>query len=215
MMEGKQMRIPEDFRYQSSLKEFKESVGFLVKELENKKAHLLYGCINNIFVEISDERNEITSIIMNEVISLLEDVLTDSFDLENLNSYLEEQCLDGTIEENDKEEILRSVEEKYKYVAEKLISEEMINRYYFKTHTVNQKLIKIQSDINKYIIDDNRELKYAHIKMVSNQNVPEYSYPYEIMRIVENKAREVEFICDIEDVDYIIKQLEIIKQKLK
>ena len=34
-----------------SLEKFKESVECFVKELEHKKAYLLYGCINNIFVE--------------------------------------------------------------------------------------------------------------------------------------------------------------------
>lgn len=208
------MRMPRDFRYRSSWEKFEEAANYFFECLKENKAKLLYGCIKNIYVEIPNEKPEFKKIVMREVVSLLEEALEGDFDLQDLNDYLETQCEDGMIEEDDIQDILNMVEEKYKYVVERIVNNDTVRRYYFKENTINNKISGFQSDINKYIINNEEELKYALIRIAVNKKLPDFTLPNEVIKLIEDREEKVEFVCDVNDLDYLIEQLETIKKKL-
>lgn len=209
------MKMPKSFRYKSSLEQFKEATDYFLNCLQEKKAHLLYGCINDIFIDMPDDKQEINKIVKREISSFIEDALKNKFDLDDLNEYLNDQCSDDEIEDSDVQQILDLFEEKYKYVVENVISNEMFRRYYFKEKTIANKLSGVQADINKYIINEEQEIKYALIRVMVNEKLPGVVLPNEIMKLVDDKKKSVEFVCDINDLEYLIEQLEKIKRKLK
>lgn len=213
------MTLPEGFRYESSFEEFIEAVDMFINELNEQKSFLLYGYIKDFYVDFSEnmleEEPEFVSIINNEVVPLLEDVLSDSFEPDSLYDFLNEQHQEGNIDSEDISEIFDLVEKKFYYIADKIVDDEVISRYLFKKNSLNPKFAKIRADINKYIIDDFSELKYALIEIVSNENVPSYKVPEEMSKLIEKEEKKVVFACDKEDIDHLIKQLELIKQRLE
>ncbi|MEZ3491987.1 MAG: hypothetical protein K1W38_06710 [Lachnospiraceae bacterium] len=148
------MNIPEDFRYQSAWEDFRNATDYFIECLRNNSAHLLYGCVKNIFIDIPDENPVYNKIIITEVSSLIEEALDSSYDKYDLENFLKNRYSDNEIHQNDIEDILNIVDKKYQYIVENIIDDEMIKRYFFKENTILSKLSSIKTDINKYIIDN-------------------------------------------------------------
>ena len=91
----------------------------------------------------------------------------------------------------------------------------MIKRYFFKENTLLSKLSSIKTDINKYIIDNGEEVKYALIKMSVNDKLPNFAYSRQMAGLTDSNGRTLEFVCDMNDLAYLIEQLELIKKKLR
>lgn len=133
------MNIPEDFRYQSAWEDFRNATDYFIECLRNNSAHLLYGCVKNIFIDIPDENPVYNKIIITEVSSLIEEALDSSYDKYDLENFLKNRYSDNEIHQNDIEDILNIVDKKYQYIVENIIDDEMIKRYSLK---------KIQSSAN-------------------------------------------------------------------
>lgn len=82
------MNIPEDFRYQSAWEDFRNATDYFIECLRNNSAHLLYGCVKNIFIDIPDENPVYNKIIITEVSSLIEEALDSSYDKYDLENFL-------------------------------------------------------------------------------------------------------------------------------
>lgn len=208
------MNTPKDFRYQSSWEEFKKATDYFMECLQSKKAYLLYGCIKNIYIKMPNENITLNKIIMREVSPLLEEALDGSHDIHSLNDFLNEQYTEGEIEKEDISTILNLVDKKYAYIINNFLNSNSVRRYYFKENTLNSKFFGIQADINKYIISNEEELKYALIRIESNEILPNFSFSGEITKLIDDKRKKVEFVCDANDLEYIIEQLEAIRKNL-
>lgn len=209
------MNIPEDFRYQSAWEDFRNATDYFIECLRNNSAHLLYGCVKNIFIDIPDENPVYNKIIITEVSSLIEEALDSSYDKHDLENFLKNRYSDNEIHQNDIEDILNIVDKKYQYIVENIIDDEMIKRYFFKENTILSKLSSIKTDINKYIIDNGEEVKYALIKMSVNDKLPNFAYSRQMAGLTDSSGRTLEFVCDMNDLAYLIEQLELIKKKLR
>ena len=132
-----------------------------------------------------------------------------------MENFLKNRYSDNEIHQKDIEDILNIVDKKYQYIVENIIDDEMIKRYFFKENTLLSKLSSIKTDINKYIIDNGEEVKYALIKMSVNDKLPNFAYSRQMAGLTDSNGRTLEFVCDMNDLAYLIEQLELIKKKLR
>ncbi len=132
-----------------------------------------------------------------------------------MENFLKNRYSDNEIHQKDIEDILNIVDKKYQYIVENIIDDEMIKRYFFKENTILSKLSSIKTDINKYIIDNGEEVKYALIKMSVNDKLPNFAYSRQMAGLTDSNGRTLEFVCDMNDLAYLIEQLELIKKKLR
>ena len=125
---------------------------------------------------------------------------------------LKEYLMNKEIDESNVFEILNEKQNKRKYVYDTLSVENAVLRYNFKNRTLANKLGEINFEINKFVFPNNDELKYALIEMVSAEKLSMGNIP----NFLDNKRREdrTKFVCDKHDIDYIIKQLQEIKEKI-
>lgn len=209
------IKMPKGFRYKSSWEDFKLTIDFLLDTLEENKARILYGTTKEIRVEIEDERfddlplkeEDFIRIINAEFVAILNKGLTNSWETESLERYLKKRKAGEDFSEADIEEIILLVEKKYKYVVAKFINREEINRYYFKQGMINDELAEIQFNINKYMIDNQNEVKYALIKMTTKNGLAEEETQ-------AGKSNSIAFVGDVKDIEHLIDELEEIKEKL-
>lgn len=209
------INMPKGFRYKSSWEDFKVTIDFFKDALEENKARILYGSAKRIRVEIEEERYEnlpleeedFIRIINAEFVGILNKGLTNSWETESLERYLQKGKAGEFFSEPDIEEIIRLVEKKYKYVVENFINREEINRYYFKQGIINDELAEIQFNINKYMIDNHNEVKYALVKLTTKKGSAEEETS-------AGKSNSIEFVGDVKDIERLIDELEEIKEKL-
>lgn len=208
------MNIPKDFRYQSEWTQFKEAADYFIDYLKKNKAHLLYGCFKNIYIDMPDENPTFEKIITGEISSLIEEALDNSYDTSGLEGFLQERCSAGEIHSSDIADILELVDQKYQYIIENIISDDMMKRYFFKENTIVNKLSAMQADINKYVINDADDIKYALIRMGANAKLPNFAFPRQMSGLIDSSEKSIEFVCDSHDLEYLIAQLETIRKKL-
>lgn len=212
--ESENMNIPKDFRYQSNWNQFKKATDYFLDCLKKDKAYLLYGCFKNIYIDMPDENPMYEKIITGEISSLIEEALDNSYDTSGLEGFLQERCSVGEIQSSDIDDILELVDKKYQYIIENIISDDMMKRYFFKENTIVNKLSAMQVDINKYIINDADDIKYALIRMGANSKLPNFAFPRQMSGLIDSNEKSIEFVCDAHDLEYLIAQLEIIRKKL-
>lgn len=207
------MRLPKGFRYRSPWDEFKTVVDFIKELLEHNRARLIYTT-DNLLLEMEEEEyanlpleeDTFLQIINREFVVLLKKALKDSWETDSLRKYLRNLEIDRPYEDTEIEEIVGMAERKYQYVIEQIVTKEEINRFYFKQGTICSNLLKVQYNINKYVIDEKNDVKYAMLKMITKKNTIEENTDH---------VNEMEFVCDIKDIEHLIDDLKEIKAKLQ
>ena len=102
--------------------------------------------------------------------------------------------------------------DKRKYVQENLSLDNASLRYLFKEKTMENKLSSIRYEINKYIFPDNNEMQYAIVEFTAADMLGIEGFPAFLDN--EKNIKKTKFVCDKQDLDYIIMKLQKIREKL-
>lgn len=216
-----EMNYPEDFRFKCDLGKFKQCVDVARKMLDKKQISLLFGCFRELcfkvrlnkeeYSELYSELkyNEFRNILRNEVeVIVLQNIVEPNLQEPKLKDYLQEE-LEKT---EDIQTILNEKYEKRKYVKDNLMNEEIILRYRMKEKTLNHKLSGLEYELNRFVFEDELEQLYATIRFETAKVLRKNGIPGVLMGDTEKE--EISFVCDKQDLEYIIDVLEKIKEKM-
>lgn len=213
--------FPESYRYNSEIELFKKAVDCAKELLDCKKAIIVYQFIDVISAKvfISPDEFELKydgigwdnfiDILNNEIIHLLRQNFEESIVRDpTLKKYLEK----NSVPEEWHEKIIDLKLEKCKYVDKRLGGEREKNRYHLKEHSVLKKLSGIEYELSRTI--DEEEILYATIKMSVNPTLEKMDIPKAVSNLFNQNKENVTFICDKSDIEYLIQELQKIKQRL-
>ena len=215
--------LPRDYRFKSDLAEFKAAVEYTEELLSRNELLLVYGFRKNITVkaEISKERFEerydslswdkYYKILRSEILVILEQNYCEPVEEERgLVRYLRDEKVD----EEKIAEISSVKIEKRRYVLEKLNTEEGRARYQLKKNTISHLLSDIRYDVCRTTGEEISTV-YANIRIQTNDILADEGLPRQIANLVNaNNSREISFICDKEDIEYLISELRDIQKKM-
>lgn len=219
----------ESYRFKSDVVIFKKIVDIACEMLKKKQLYLLFGFTKDIDFEIlvtasefeSQHENvkcsEFKEVLQDEVaVILMENIEDDKIDFSvdnELMEYLVKQGLDNDIAS----ELSNARLEKRKYVSDQLIDPNRIRRYKFKESTLSKKLLTVNSEINKYVLNETDDLKYAVLEFSASNNLPSQTMPAQFAKMIvqgSESMQSVSFVCDKSDLDCLIEKLKLIASKL-
>lgn len=209
------------YRFSSSYITFQKCVDLAEKLLENEQLILLFGCKKkvNFSLNISKEQfletnpdidfGEFQRVLYDKIAIIIEqNIIMPDAEEPSLAEYLKESGVD----EAQIDKMIREKADKRNYVQEKIKIDNASLRYRFKTDTMANKLEDLKYEINKYIFSDHEEMCYALIEFVSTDQLITEGIPFFLDN--EKHVEKSRFVCDKQDLDYIIMQLQKIKEKL-
>lgn len=217
----KKINYPDGYRYTCPMEEFKKYVDIAEELLKKDKLSIVFGCTEEVKLQIwmteeecSNDYEELSyarfcDVIYSEVAYLIEQSLKQpEEDDPSLEAFLQECDIDL----EDKKNIVCEKKEKRNYVADKLVNEEMIPRFIFKNRTLNEKLYDLNFEINKFIFRDDTDMVYSTLEfstasVIKNRGIPS-------LLTSDNNVKRIKFVCDKQDIDFIIKRLENIRERL-
>lgn len=209
------------YRFSSPYDMFKQCVDVTKKLLEQKRMMILFGCTQsvNFSLYITKEKFEeeypeldfekFKRILFDEIAVIIEqNIVMPEFEEPSLKDYLKNAEIEDTVVSD----MLKEKKDKREYVFETLYIEDAVSRYNFKNSTLSNKLSDINFEINKFIFPNHDEMAYASIEFISVDKLNTRAVP----SFLEGKRNyeKSKFVCDKYDIDYIIKQLQKIKEKL-
>ena len=208
-----QITTKSNYRFISPYTIFQRCVDITKALLAKEQLILLFGCTKkvkfNLYLSEKQFCEEYKDILFEEIAFIIEQNI--------IMPGIEEASLPESLKEvgfNDSE-IKIMVQEKVdkrNYVKENLAFDNATLRYLFKQSTMENKLSSIKYEINKYVFEDKKELCYAVIEFASADRLNA-----ERFSLLSGDARAVQkskFVCDKQDLDYIINQLQQIKENL-
>ncbi len=208
-----QITTKSNYRFISPYTIFQRCVDITKALLAKEQLILLFGCTKkvkfNLYLSKKQFCEEYKNILFEEIAFIIEQNI--------IMPGIEEASLPESLKEvgfNDSE-IKIMVQEKVdkrNYVKENLAFDNATLRYLFKQSTMENKLSSIKYEINKYVFEDKKELCYAVIEFASADRLNA-----ERFSLLSGDARAVQkskFVCDKQDLDYIINQLQQIKENL-
>lgn len=212
---------PEGFRFRCDIDKFKKCVDIAKKMLDSKQLSILFGCVSEVKVKIwIDEKQftdtyhglgyqEFKDILFDEISVILEQNLVMP-DLEepSLKEYLDKNVEDA----DEREKIVNEKYEKRKYVIDKLMSSETDLRYLLKKKTLLDKLYDIDYELNSFLFEDKSDMIYSTIRIETSETLNSNSMPGIFAKRPETKS--VCFVCDKQDLEYIINTLEKIRERM-
>lgn len=215
------INYPKDYRYKCPITEFKRYVDIAAKLLEDDELTILFGCTDEVKLQIwiqeedfnfeypDVEFEKFRSVMTSEVMVLIEQILKfPSDDDPSLESFLQEK----KVEKKEGDVIVAEKKEKKQYVQNQLINDGMPSRFYFKTRTINDKLYNMDYEVNKFVLSTDSDMTYAILEFSSTGDIRDKSIPE--LLIPKNNISKVRFVCDKQDIDYLIRRLERIKERL-
>lgn len=212
---------PSGFRFISEMEKFKKCVDIAKIMLERSQLTLLFGCIKDIKIEILVDKEQFSNdytelefeefkeILLDEVAIIMEqNMKTTGLEEPQLESYLR----DKNVSEETAICIISEKKKKRKYVQDILMNGELSTRYLLKEKTLNDKLCNIDYELNKFIFDDGSDIRYSVIELSTSDHLGSERIPD--FMIKRDQANKLKFVCDRQDLDYIIKRLEYIRERL-
>lgn len=218
------IKLPENFRFKTSLEKINKVVDICIKLKEMQLFYLNFDFIKQTSINITEkdydeiendlEYNEFMFIINDEICYIVDKILYKvEIDNEDITRFLKEQNPKYT--SNQINEIINFMNKKYQ-IVNKLIDEDIINRFYLKKDTFYKKIINFDYCIEKHQFLDNSECKYANLCLEVSNKIPDNDLPDNICSIIESRNTEkIVFMCDKYDLDVLIKKLSIIKERLE
>lgn len=219
----KKMKYPAGFRFDSDLDLFKISIDYTKKLLDDSELLIVYGFIKNIGIKwlISEDDykikyqkldwKEYNDILQSEILTILEQNYNEPLEIESgLLQYLKEEKVD----EKDIDEICHLKLEKRKYAYEKLYSIRDHNRFSLKQDTISYKMSEVSYDFGK-TLDAEEPSAFANLRFKTDDVLVDMNLPKQLLNIINsNKSKEISFICDKYDIDYLIEELKNIQKRL-
>ncbi len=215
------INYPKDYRYKCPITVFKRYVDIAAKLLEDDGLTILFGCADEVRLQIWIQEEDFNFIypdvefekfkrVMNsEVMVLIEQILKFPSDEDpSLESFLQEK----NVKKEQGDAIAAEKKEKKKYVRNQLMNDGMPSRFYFKTRTINDKLYNMDYEINRFVLNDDSDMSYAILEFSSIGDIIDKGIPN--ILIPKNNISKVKFVCDKHDIDYLIRRLEQIKERL-
>ncbi len=212
--------FPEGYRFNSDLNKFKKCVSIAKELMDGGQLKVIFGCVKSVNIELCIEEDRFNSLysdlsypdfeeILNNEIAIIIEQNISSLDFEepDLKKYLEDK-----IDPDKIPEIIELKRLKRKYVQEQLVSSEYIKRYLFKERTLNEKLSDIRYEINKYVFDDKSDMAYAVVELNTSYRLEDDMFLDGIN--IERNNSFIRFVCDKQDLEYIIERLNSIKERL-
>lgn len=214
-------KYPEDFRFKCDMEKFKQCVDIARHMMDNKYLFILFGSFREFQFKVTMNKEnynkcysgldygEFRNILKEEVgVIILQNIVEPELEEANLENYLEKEITNP----NMVKEILAEKYEKRKYVRDMLMDSGMISRYWLKKKTLNHKLSGLDYELNRFVFKDNTDILYATIqietaKMPKNENVS-------TIFAGNSDKQTVSFVCDKQDLEYIIEHLERIKERM-
>lgn len=209
------------YRFASSYITFQKCVDITKTLLENKQLILLFGCKKNVnfILNMSKEQfmeeeldigfNEFQRVLYDEISVIIEqNIIMPDSEEPSLAEYLKESGLD----EDQINKMIQEKVDKRNYVQEKLKIDNAMLRYRFKRDTMANKLSDLKYEINKYVFSDHDEMCYALIEFESMNQLNAEGVPFFLKN--DKHVEKSRFVCDKQDIDFIIMQLQKIKEKL-
>lgn len=213
------MKFPKAYRYQSDLHLYCQVVDAAKKLIQKGDLTLLFGFEADIvfkkFFTEEDFTNynfpvsydDFCSILNREVLYLINGIFMENeTDKTALRHFLEKQGID-----EDLNEITDQFVQKLNYTHRHLLTEEEEKRFDFKILTTSKKVSEFDWDICKYVLSDDQEQKYVQFKLAVMDTLPSIDGEYDDKDV----PRNMRFVCDLHDVDYLIWQLKLIRSHLE
>ncbi|GEM_PF-5084607 len=218
---GNTIKFPEGYRYDSDIEVFKKAVDCAKTMLDNKQIIIVYQFIDVISARVNISQDEFereyaeigwddfNNILDNEIVYLLrQNFEQPNEDDDELKRYL----MDREIPEEWQKEIIELKLEKCRYVSQYLGGEKEKNRYNLKKRSFFKKLSDIDFELSRTL--DEEEITYATIKMSVNSILEGKDVLKAVGNILNQGKDNITFICDKSDIEYLIQNLERIKQML-
>lgn len=209
------------YRFKSEYNIFKRCVDITEILLEKKQLMLLFGCIKKVKLNlyINEEQfceeypdikfQEYRNILFEEIAFIIEqNIVMPDREEPSLVEVLKEDDID----ESEIDRLVREKAEKRNYVQEKLLADNVSLRYLFKEKTMEKKLRNIKYEINKYVFPDNNEMRYAVVEFAAADRLGLEGFPTFFDN--EKGTERAKFVCDKQDLDYMITKLQKIREKL-
>lgn len=209
------------YRFTSEYNVFKRCVDISDILLERKQLVLLFGCTKKVKLKLylneeqfseeypDIEFQEYRNILFDEIAIIIEQNIV----MPNLEEpSLKEDLIEDGIDELEADRLVQEKADKRNYVQENLPLDNVSLRYLFKEKTMENKLSNIRYEINKYVFPDKNEMRYAVVEFsaVNKLGIGGVSVFFDNDKSIE-KAK---FVCDKQDLDYIIMKLQKIKESL-
>lgn len=210
-----------NYRFTSECNTFKRCVDITEDLLEKRQLMVLFGCTKrvklNLYLNEEQFSKEYPDIKFQDYRDILFDEIAIIIEQNIIMPDLEEPSLkevlreDG-IDESKIDKLVQEKAEKRNYVQENLLLGNVSLRYLFKEKTMENKLSNLRYEINKYIFPDNNEMRYAVVEFAATDNFGIEGIPAFLG--VEKSIKKTKFVCDKQDLDYIIMKLQKIREKL-
>ncbi len=199
----------ENFRYISPWDEFERAVREMKDVLKRKQAYWAIGFMDEFDLYIDDAvaenmTSETLDIIYDEILYLLKWRL-------DKKSFREDEvrmAISAAGDEISKEEedlMFKAVCNKFELVQDMFEIDKLFLRYNMKQNTISPKLSDLKYDIGTSYLSDGSRINCALVNMVSKKKLDNSS----------KQSGDITFICDEEDIDFWIGQLEEMKQKIR
>ena len=88
----------------------------------------------------------------------------------------------------------------------------MESRYWMKQESLNPKLSSLDYELNRLMFEDNTDALYATIQIYTARILEEEGMPRMFMGETDRKS--VCFVCDKQDLEYMIEFLKEIKERM-
>lgn len=214
-------RYPTNFRFTSDMGRFKQCVDAAKDMLDSQELFLLFGGKNNckFSTKLDSEEygkryadlefSEFRAILEDEVsVIIVQNIVEPDLEEPSLEKYLNNTGVD-----RDKiKEILSEKLEKRSYVKEVLMEPGMESRYWMKQESLNPKLSSLDYELNRLMFEDNTDALYATIQIYTARILEEEGMPRMFMGETDRKS--VCFVCDKQDLEYMIEFLKEIKERM-
>ena len=215
------MNFPKGFRYKSDWDTFCTVVESAEILIQSKALFLLFGFEEDIsFQELYSEKDFDTigfpidkqvfdKILYDEILYLINILIKvktmDSDADRGINAYLKRE----DVGPEDCTEIRAFYQKKLQYVESHLFPCYGTRRSDFKLFTTSQKIQELDWDICKYVFSDGTEQPYVQFKLSLLEDLPE------IQSMSDVKPECLQFVCDAQDISYIVERLKQIQRRLE
>lgn len=208
----------ENFRYSSSWEKFEEAVKKLKDLIKDDKAYWLIGYLKefDIYIDEVEEaklEEDILEIINSEILYLLSETLNGKdINEEKIKKTIKSVSVD--VSEESIQEAVMSIRNKLEFVKDSFDIEMLKKRYKLKKESVSSKISGFNYNIYTSNLPDGEKVNFAFLNISVKKRLPEMK---DVISVFENAERqsEVDFICDKEDLNMLIHQLEMIKKKME
>lgn len=209
-----------NFRYNSSWEQFEKSVKILEELISQNQAYWMIGYMRDLGIYIDETieetlQEDVLNIIHEEILYLLYGLLEkETITEDDMKEALTEA--DHKIPEKELQEMIISVRNKYERVKDAFDIDKLTIRNNLKKETINAKLFDFEYNIYTTKLSNGEKAECAIINLSSKKKLRSIKgISLSFLGQNEERKNEVSFLCDREDLDLLIHQLETIRRKME